>query len=164
MILDLEPVFNNEGYSQPFDYELDLSAQCVSGEYPFSSPVRVYGDVRNTTGIVEIKAKASFTLSLLCSRCAKQISPQIDTDIVHTLVTSLNDEDNDELLLVNEMRFELDELVTEDIFLELPTKFLCHEDCKGVCPTCGKDLNDGPCGCVKPTDPRLEALRQLLDN
>lgn len=164
MILDLEPIFNNEGSSQSFDYELDLSAQCVSGEYPFQAPVHVYGAVHNTTGIVEINAEASFELRLICSRCAKRIAPQINTDIAHTLVTSLNDEDNDELLLINEMRFELDELVTEDIFLNLPSKFLCREDCKGVCPSCGKDLNEGQCGCVKPTDSRLEALRRLLDN
>ncbi|MGN0573083.1 MAG: YceD family protein [Acutalibacteraceae bacterium] len=164
MILDLEPIFNNEGMVREFDYELDLSSQELSGTRPFVSPVRVSGSVGNYTGIVEMRAKADFVLELCCDRCAKPISVAQRADIFHTLVTHLNDEANDELLLVNELRFDLDPLVTEDIFLSLPSKFLCKEDCKGVCPRCGKDLNTDSCSCEKEIDPRLAALKQLLDN
>ena len=164
MILDLEPIFNNEGMVREFDYELDLSSQELSGTKPFASPVRVSGSVGNYTGIVEMRAKADFVLELCCDRCAKPISVAQKVDIFHTLVTHLNDEANDELLLVNELRFDLDPLVTEDIFLSLPSKFLCKEECKGVCPRCGKDLNMDSCSCEKEIDPRLAALKQLLDN
>ncbi|MGN0543217.1 MAG: YceD family protein [Acutalibacteraceae bacterium] len=164
MILDLEPIFNNEGMVKEFSYELDLSDQELSGVKPFSTPVRVSGSVGNHTGVVELSAKAEFVLDMNCDRCAKPIKLALTADVFHTLVTSLNDEANDELLLVNELRFDLDPLVTEDIFLELPSKFLCSEDCKGVCPKCGKDLNTGSCSCEKEIDPRLAALKQLLDN
>ena len=50
-----------------------------------------------------------------------------------------------------------------DLVLELPLRYLCKPDCKGLCCRCGKNLNDGPCGCQKEIDPRLAALRQLLD-
>ena len=164
MILDLEPIFNNEGMFKEFSYELDLSEQELSGVKPFSTPVRVSGSVGNHTGVVELSAKAEFVLDMNCDRCAKPIKLALTADIFHTLVTSLNDEANDELLLINELRFDLDPLVTEDIFLELPSKFLCSEDCKGLCPKCGKDLNTGSCSCEKEIDPRLAALKQLLDN
>ncbi|MDY5948156.1 MAG: DUF177 domain-containing protein [Oscillospiraceae bacterium] len=164
MILDLEPIFNNEGMVKEFSYELDLSEQELSGVKPFSTPVRVSGSVGNHTGVVELSAKAEFVLDMDCDRCAKPIKLALTADVFHTLVTSLNDEANDELLLINELRFDLDPLVTEDIFLELPSKFLCSEDCKGVCPKCGKDLNTGSCSCEKEIDPRLAALKQLLDN
>lgn len=164
MILDLEPIFNNEGMVKEFSYELDLSEQELSGVKPFSTPVRVSGLVGNHTGVVELSAKAEFVLDMDCDRCAKPIKLALTADVFHTLVTSLNDEANDELLLINELRFDLDPLVTEDIFLELPSKFLCSEDCKGVCPKCGKDLNTGSCSCEKEIDPRLAALKQLLDN
>ncbi|MDO4495586.1 MAG: DUF177 domain-containing protein [Clostridiaceae bacterium] len=164
MILDLEPIFNNEGMVKEFSYELDLSEQELSGVKPFSTPVRVSGSVGNHTGVVELSAKAEFVLDMNCDRCAKPIKLALTADVFHTLVTSLNDEANDELLLINELRFDLDPLVTEDIFLELPSKFLCSEDCKGVCPKCGKDLNTGSCSCEKEIDPRLAALKQLLDN
>lgn len=164
MILDLEPIFNNEGMFKEFSYELDLSEQELSGVKPFSTPVRVSGSVGNHTGVVELSAKAEFVLDMNCDRCAKPIKLALTADVFHTLVTSLNDEANDELLLINELRFDLDPLVTEDIFLELPSKFLCSDDCKGVCPKCGKDLNTGSCSCEKEIDPRLAALKQLLDN
>ena len=164
MILDLEPIFNNEGMVKEFSYELDLSEQELSGVKPFSTPVRVSGSVGNHTGVVELSAKAEFVLDMNCDRCAKPIKLALTADVFHTLVTSLNEEANDELLLINELRFDLDPLVTEDIFLELPSKFLCSEDCKGVCPKCGKDLNTGSCSCEKEIDPRLAALKQLLDN
>ena len=50
--------------------------------------------------------------------------------------------------------------VEESIFSLLPTKVLCREDCKGLCPSCGKDLNEGECDCSKDNniDPRLSAL------
>lgn len=164
MILDLEPIFNTEGLVREFAYDLDLSEEELGFDKPFTTPVRVSGSVGNYTGIVEIRANADFSLELMCDRCAKPIKVSINTPINHTLVTHLNDETNDELLLVSELRFNLDELVTEDIFLDMPAKFLCSEDCKGVCPKCGKDLNSGSCGCAKEVDPRLAALQQLLDN
>ncbi len=164
MILDLEPIFNNEGMVKEFSFELDLSSQELSGTKPFVAPVRVSGSAGNYTGIVELRAKAEFELETSCDRCAKPITLPQETEIFHTLVTHLNDESNDELMLVNELRFDLDPLITEDIFLDLPSKLLCSEDCKGVCPRCGKDLNQGSCSCEKEVDPRLAALKQLLDS
>ncbi|MBO5411208.1 MAG: DUF177 domain-containing protein [Clostridia bacterium] len=164
MILDLEPIFNTEGLVREFAYDLDLSAEEFDGSRPFGAPVKVSGSVGNYTGIVELRASADFVLDLICDRCAKPIRVELSMPVNHTLVTHLNDETNDELLLVNELRFNLDELVTEDIFLDMPSKFLCSKDCKGLCPTCGKDLNEGSCSCEKEIDPRLAALKQLLDN
>lgn len=164
MILDLEPIFNNEGMVKEFSFELDLSSQELSGTKPFVAPVRVSGSAGNYTGIVELRAKAVFELETSCDRCAKPITLPQETEIFHTLVTHLNDETNDELMLVNELRYDLDPLITEDIFLDLPSKLLCSEDCKGVCPRCGKDLNQGSCSCEKEVDPRLDALKQLLDS
>jgi len=164
MILDLEPIFNNEGMVREFSYELDLSEQEISGATPFTSAVKVSGKASNNTGIVELCAKADFVLEMNCDRCAKAIALPYSIDICHTLVTYLNDETNDELLLIDELRYDLDPLVIEDIFLNLPAKFLCKEDCKGVCFKCGKDLNTDSCSCKKEVDPRLAALQQLLDN
>ena len=165
MIIDIEPVFNIEGLSKDFDYDIDLSAERLGPSRPFTSPVRVEGSIFNKAGIVAIDASASFVMSVDCDRCAKPLDYPFRADIRHTLVSSLNDEDNDELLLVEDVKnFNVDELVTDDIFLSLPSKFLCSEDCKGLCPVCGADLNEGQCSCKKEIDPRLAALTQLLDN
>ena len=78
-------------------------------------------------------------------------------------MTSLNHEDEDRFILVEQGQLDVDELVVSDILLSLPMKHLCLPDCKGLCPTCGRNLNEGPCGCKKPIDPRLEALGKLLE-
>jgi uncharacterized protein len=58
---------------------------------------------------------------------------------------------------------DLEPVVNEAVLLEEPLRALCRPDCKGICPTCGKDLNEGPCGCTdEEVDPRLEPLKKLL--
>ena len=62
------------------------------------------------------------------------------------------EEDSGEYIQVDDYKLDLDELIRTDILLELPTKFLCKEDCKGLCPTCGKNLNEGACDCQTASD------------
>jgi uncharacterized protein len=64
-------------------------------------------------------------------------------------------------------RLDLGDAMREQLFLSLPLKLLCREDCRGLCPTCGKNLNAGDCGCPpaqEPEDPRLASLRRLIDD
>lgn len=157
MFIELEPIFNNIGASVPFDYEMDMSDEEFWAGKPFQKAVRVKGEAVNRAGIVCIEAQATVEVFTDCDRCASSIDRVFDIPVSHTLVTSLNDEENDELILVEDMHFELDPLVREDIFLTLPSKILCKEDCKGVCQFCGANLNEGQCSCKKPVDPRLEA-------
>ena len=164
MIFELEQVFNNVGFSLPVDYSIDLSDVELNCIKPFTSPVSVRGKICNDAGVVSVKVTVSFTLNLVCDRCAADYVRKFSTPVEHVLVTELNNEDNDELILLDSLSFELDTLVTDDIFLELPSKFLCRDDCSGICSMCGQNLNDSQCSCKKPVDPRLEALKQLLDN
>lgn len=164
MIFDLEPIFNNIGSSLAVDYTLDFSDIELNLTHPFVTPVTVKGAFKNSADVVSVNATASFTLSLSCDRCAAPISQAYIVPIEHTLVTQLNDETNDELICIDSFRLELDELVSDDIFLSLPSKFLCRSDCKGLCAQCGQNLNEGPCSCKKSVDPRLAGLMQLLDN
>lgn len=164
MFIELEPVFNNIGERLDFDYEQDLSDLQIGVGYPFVSPVRVKGAVFNRAGVVCLEAEVDYVYSAPCDRCAQPTEKKTKLAVSHVLVKSLNDEDNDEFILIDDMRFELDELIREDILLSLPSRFLCSESCKGVCPYCGANLNIDSCGCSAPTDPRLAVLAQLLDN
>src|SRR5205823_14521077 len=55
----------------------------------------------------------------------------------------------------------LEPFLREQLVLAVPFAPLCREDCKGLCPQCGVDLNSGTCACEKPIDPRLAALKGL---
>lgn len=164
MLFELESVFNNEGFSLPVCFDVDFSQVQISGVCPFTTPVRVIGNVYNRAEVVHFDAEAEFTVEIPCDRCLTQLKRDFCIPINHVLVTQLNDEENDELILIDSYSYDFEPLVSEDVFLNLPSLFLCKEDCKGLCADCGKNLNDGPCSCEKPIDPRLEALKQLLDS
>ena len=163
MIIELESVFNTDGLKIPFDYELSLSGITVSGLTPVTEPVKVSGYVENKAGIVNLKASAALKYEAPCDRCAENVISHFSFPVEHTLVVALESGDNDDFLEVPNMRLNLDELVEEDVNLALPTKYLCNDDCKGLCPICGKNLNKSQCDCKAPIDPRMEALLQLLD-
>lgn len=165
MMIDLKKYFSGEDIAQAIAYDLDLSAVEIDGFRPFVSPVRVEGELRAFASSAELNVTASYTYSMPCHRCMTETAKEITRSISHVLVRHLNDEaDSDDYIVVEDEKLDLDELLYSDILLLTPSKYLCREDCKGLCATCGKNLNEGACACQKQqTDPRLEALRQLLN-
>ena len=163
MIFELDPIFNSVGAVLPVDYTMDFTDVELNGVHPFVRPIHVHGRFENRAGVVAVHVRADFLLSLLCDRCADAFERTYTVPVEHVLVRELNDENNDELICISSAQMDLDKLVSDDVFLSLPSKFLCAEDCKGICPTCGMNLNAGPCDCKKSVDPRLADLLQLLE-
>lgn len=163
MFIELESLFNGGIDSIPVDYEFDFSKEELNGVFPFTTPVKLKGEIKNTAGLVTIEAVISFGMDILCDRCAEEAKLSFEVPMEHGLVSNLNDEENDDYILLEDMKLDISELTLEDIYLALPGKLLCKEDCKGVCSKCGANLNEGPCNCKKDIDPRFEALLDLLD-
>ncbi|HHW46269.1 MAG TPA: DUF177 domain-containing protein [Clostridiales bacterium] len=166
MVLDLKPVFLNEGESIGIDTEFDFSDVDLSGRYPLSDPVKVTGSIYNRASVVYLSIVCDFSFTAECDRCARECSNHYTLPVERILVTKLeSSEDNDDILVVEGMKLDLKELVYTEVLLFLPTKNLCKPDCKGICPSCGRNLNDGECGCNNQNiDPRLRVLEQLLNN
>lgn len=156
MFIELEPVFNNIGSKKEFDYSF------LPEDSGIDVPVRVKGAVENRAGVVTLTADAAFQDTVACDRCLKPVARSFQKQFTHILTHTLNDEDNDDFILVEDMHFDLDALLREDVLLALPTKTLCQADCKGLCPMCGADRNETACSCKKPVDPRLAVLQELL--
>ena len=163
MQLDLRPILRTPGASLPFQFRLDLSGMDFYGARPFAHPVRVSGAVRNMAGALSLEGTAETTLELTCDRCLKPFSQPLALPVSTLLAEELEDEENDEIVLLQDGAADLDEIFTTALVLSMDAKHLCSEDCKGLCPTCGADLNLGPCQCRKEPDPRFAALAQLLD-
>ncbi|MBQ9901146.1 MAG: DUF177 domain-containing protein [Clostridia bacterium] len=165
MPLELNDIFvtpdSSLAVDECFVYD-DLSAE---GEELVVSPVRVKGQVRNTGGLVELCYTAEFRYSKPCDRCLTVAGKAVRQDFVHTLALSAENEDNDDIIIVAGYTLDLFSLVRDDILLEMPFKHLCSEDCLGLCPTCGKNLNEGSCGCQKQAvDPRMAVLDELFSD
>ena len=164
MNIQLEQIFNIDGSKKEFDFifKPDYS---LSDDISLDAPgIAVSGKIENNTGIVSLSAKAEFSATVVCSRCAEEFKKDFSVDIEHLLAKSLENEENDDYIVVENGSLDLATLISEDIIFSLPLRFLCDEECKGLCSKCGKNLNDGPCDCKKDVDPRMAALLQLLED
>ena len=163
MLLNVKPILNTPGKHLDFQFELDLSDVEFSGRYPISRPVAVSGEVRNTADILELTLNARTTLDAVCDRCGKEFKKAKNVSFACMLAEELQNEDNDEIVLLEDGVVDVGELARTAFILDMDTKTLCSEDCKGLCPRCGADLSLGPCSCKKETDPRLAVLAKLLE-
>lgn len=116
-------------------------------------------------------ARVESTVHLECSRCLEEFDLRLESgfDLVFhreeraKLPEGMDEEDFILLTDTSENRFDIFPRVRESILLELPIRFLCSDDCKGLCAACGANLNEGDCGCSKKRDdPRWDALKKLL--
>ena len=165
MLLGLSKIIDSPGASVPFSTSVDLSDLRYGDSFPVTEPVRAEGRVRNTAGVLMMTGSIQTTIHGICDRCANQFDRDIQFPIDVVLVTELaNEENEDEWVFPLEGdSADLDDIVRTVFVLDLDSKLLCKEDCQGLCCRCGKDLNEGPCGCQKELDPRFAALKQLLE-
>lgn len=165
MLLGLSKIIDCPGQSIPFSVSVDLSDLCYGVSYPVSEPILAQGTVRNTAGVLMMEGQVRTTIHGICDRCAGSFDREVTFPIDVVLVTELaNEENEDEWVFPLEGdSADLDDIVRTVFVLNLDSKLLCKEDCKGLCPRCGKNLNDGPCNCQKELDPRFAALKQLLE-
>ena len=163
MTLSLKQVFEVVGEESVVECSLTFEGEDAA-QNGLSGPIAVKGSVLNRAGVVTFTYQASTELHLLCDRCLTEMTELFQPVFTHVLVRSLNQaEEGDEYVLVENDTLDLTELVYADLFLALPSKHICKEDCKGLCPICGQNLNERVCDC-KPVqgDPRLEILKKLL--
>ncbi len=164
MQIDVRRFFEIIGEKEEFEFSLDLTQTDIWGRCPISAPVLIKGYVQNRSSIVTLAYNACVNIHTFCDRCLTEFDRELAFSFEYTLVKELQDEEIQGYLLVEGDFLDLDELCTSDIILNLPLKFLCKEDCKGLCSVCGCNLNLSDCDCLNSQiDPRFAALRGLLD-
>ena len=163
-MLNLKQLLSAPGAKLSVCKEPDFSASSVGEDCKFSSTVLINGEVQNRAGALEFSYKSDFELSFNCHRCGEKATVSRTESFFHVLAESVSKEQNeDSIVLLKDGMLDLEVLAQEDILLSLPTKLLCADECKGICPQCGQNLNKKDCTCVKNVvDSRLESLRELL--
>ena len=142
-------------------------------DYRVAGPVHLAFDVTRSGDRYRLAGRLTAPLELECSRCAEPFPFPVDVGFdLSYLPRSANtgegeieiaEEDLGVAYYENEA-IDLGQLMREQFYLALPMKPLCREDCKGLCPQCGANLNVAACGCQpRWQDPRLEGLRRLMD-
>lgn len=133
--------------------QIELDERLVI-ETPFGNhvPVEVKGALTNEGKKILLRFLARAVEDHPCSRCLT------DTKYLYEFPY-------EEVVEVDEIEtFDLSEIVRQELQLNAPLRVLCDEECRGLCPTCGQNLNQAACQCeLEAVDPRLSALKRLLD-
>ena len=165
MLLGLSKIIECPGASVSFSTSVDLRDLLYGNCYPVDEPVLASGTVRNTAGVLVMTGTVHTTIHGVCDRCAADFASYVEFPIHVVLVTELSNEENEDewVFPLEGDSADLEDIVRTVFVLNMGSKLLCKEDCKGLCCRCGRNLNEGPCSCQKELDPRFAALRQLLD-
>lgn len=164
MFLDLHEIIEMPGGSVSFRCELDRDRLTFPSLVGFDGPVTAEGEVKNTAGLLELSARVDADMTVRCDRCMKEFKKTLRLPVTAALKADADEDDYAELFPLDGDGVDVGDVLETCFILAMDQKFLCREDCRGLCPDCGSDLNDGPCGCKKQFDPRMAALAQLLDD
>lgn len=125
--------------------------------YAFAGPIAWSVDVTNTGDAILVQGKSTADATTACARCLEDVAYRLEGDIdgyfliggEEVDVEEPEDMEGDEFdFLPDNRKIDLAPLITSGLVLELPRVPLCSDDCKGLCPQCGKNLNEGPCDCA----------------
>lgn len=163
MRLNLREIIHVPGASVPFDFTLDLTQEDFFGEHPITRPVHVEGSVKNIADVLVLEGQVSSLLDYTCDRCMGGFSREKVVRLSFLLAEELEGEEDGDIVLLDDGEIDVGDLAYTAFILDMDTKHLCSEDCKGLCSGCGANLNQEPCRCKKQADPRWAALEQLLN-
>jgi uncharacterized protein len=143
--------------------ELRVAASVV----PADAEVVADALLDSVDGGIEVTAGVTATWRGECRRCLKPVTGRLDCEVREMYRLRRPHEgptEDEETYELDPDHLDLEPLVRDALLLELPLAPLCRESCLGLCPTCGSDLNEGPCDCPSPVvDPRWAALNVLRD-
>jgi len=155
-----------------YNFTVNLSQLTMGQEkIIFDGPIKVEADVILTQEDVLVEGKITAKAQVICHCCLEQFAFDIETALNEKFVTTaqynlLTEEEQEEenINCYQSGQINLEPLVEQALYLALPMKAVCQENCKGLCPRCGCNLNLNKCECKgREFDPRLAVLQQLLN-
>ena len=139
--------------------ELEITPE----ELNLLSSVQLEGTMSNAGDVLLLKANMTAKVQRMCGRCLKEFSAETQADVLEKFYPVGAENLEDDAFVYDSDVIDITEPLRESLLLAEPMQALCKEDCRGLCPVCGADLNDGDCGCDRETvDPRLAALKQFI--
>lgn len=165
MIIDVSSILKEFGGIIKISGEISLADTDFLGElYHFDKPVTVTGTISNNGKSLLLKANCEGKMHTKCARCMKDIGVSVNFDVDEVLAQDDGTVSDDlDVILFENHEIDIDDIVLNNFLMSISGKYLCSEDCKGLCSKCGADLNEGDCGCDhNEIDPRWAALADLI--
>lgn len=144
------------GAKMDIESSIELETTEIQGqEIKFVKPCELELMVINTDEEYVLSGPGKVTVKVACNRCLEEFETQLEFDFNAQIPKE--EVENDEI--------DLEDDLWESIRLALPMQLICDEDCQGLCPSCGTNLNNDDCDCyMHEVDPRLAKLEKLLDD
>ena len=123
-------------------------------EYRVACPLSWNAAITNVGGALLVSGTVKGQVTTACARCLEDATFDVEGEIEGYFLIEGEGEAPDDMeedefdVLPEDNKLDLEPLILAAVYVELPLIPLCREDCKGICPTCGANLNEGPCGCV----------------
>ena len=141
--------FNFNESAESFFYETFMDDNFFSDDEKFIEKIKIDGEIVNDGLSLIIRGKISCRKKFICDRCLTSA----EENQVHEFEEEVDKAD------IADGMLDITELVKDTLIAAQPIKKLCNADCRGLCPNCGKNLNDGECNCNKTKiDPRLAPI------
>jgi uncharacterized protein len=159
-LLDLTEVILTEGKVIHREAELGLDVLSYRfGDFEIAKKEPVALTIENTGDRkLILKGRTRLEVWIPCARCLKPVASEIA--IQFEIETDLDEKD-----YIDGYNLDVDQLVHDEALLVWPERILCREDCKGLCSTCGQNLNDGSCDCERTDlDPRMAKILDIFSN
>ena len=169
MLVNLSDVLTSEGRQISMEVPLEMTSfKSRMGKFEITekSPVDfTFTNLEPEKAKVEGRVKLTFKTS--CDRCLTEVPTMLDLNF-ERIVTSPDvmeeDEDADDLSFMDGYQLDVETFVYNEIIGNWPAKILCKEDCKGLCPVCGQNLNVRDCGCdTFVPDPRMAVIQDIFN-
>jgi len=172
--VDIGAIKDRRGEKEHYKLRENLGAlEAGDQKLIFVGPVKIDLDIINTGSYFWAQGWISCRVRMACSRCLDQFDYLLETEFAEKYCLSYNQENSGAKVVKNEEEdcitftgdvIDIGEEVEKTILMVLPMKAVCNPDCRGLCPQCGKNLNEGECDCVEDEiDPRLAELKKLLN-
>ena len=148
-----------------FDEDITFDGESLSRmDISFEGPVHIKGRAENIGGQAQISARVTAKVVASCARCMKVISKDVDFEFTERLAgREAEVQEDDDVILLESSVVDVADLALNNFITVSPMKYLCKEDCKGLCPHCGVDRNQVDCGCDEANvDPRFDVLNDLF--
>lgn len=165
MKINIVSVINCDGAKLSINEEYSVGKFDFAGNtYSFEKPVVITGEVRNIGDALKIALRLEGEYTSYCDRCGCDVSATIVGEADEN-ITGESVEIDSEMFTLTGHTLDISGAIESLVYSSLPMRNLCSEDCKGLCPKCGTDLNKSECNCdTTRYDPRFAIFRKLAGN
>lgn len=163
MLLNVYEAKAKQGQKVNFNLSFDLNQSILDGrECQFLSPVKVEGSFLYQNEKLFLDCFATVKLLCKCDNCGDEFEKVLHFPINEVFVENYNSHSCEDYI-INQASIILDEPLKDNLLFNLSTRILCKQDCKGLCPICGKNKNYSSCNCEQMAE-EIEREENSINN